>query len=257
MEAVRAPSHTLSRSILFSSPPQFREPLAPSTVPWNAAHLLSGLGPWAQSQRPYTSPVTRPYTSPVTSSAALLPPMGLRWSSQEISTVLINDSGGSRTVTSGGTRTVAPEARDLISLLRCAKRGLVVVGELLGPEEAVQALRISRALGGWPIAADVLSGLRIGSRSGSAEAAGKEASTLTHTSSHTSLVVHHMDHLLLGDKAWWACLRPDVIVQIGAHGTSKRLAQFMASPDMRGGACFGCYCFVAWLHTCGKCVWGI
>ena len=44
-----------------------------------------------------------------------------------------------------------------------------------------------------------------------------------------SLVVHHMDHLLLGDKAWWSCLKPDVVLQIGAHGTSKRLAQFLVS----------------------------
>ena len=121
---------------------------------------------------------------------------------------------------------VTPEAHDLISLLSGAKRGLVVVGELLGPEEAVQAVQISRALGGWPVAADVLSGLRIGSRSGSDE-----------TYPPTSLVVHHMDHLLLGDKAWWACLRPDVILQIGAHGTSKRLAQFMVSAVASGGGC--------------------
>ena len=56
----------------------------------------------------------------------------------------------------------APEARDLIRLLRGASRGMLVVGELLRPEEAVLAAQIARALRGWPVAADVLSGLRVG-----------------------------------------------------------------------------------------------
>ena len=41
------------------------------------------------------------------------------------------------------------------------------------------------------------------------------------------MVIHHMDHLLLGDRSWWARLKPDVVLQLGAHGTSKRVAQFL------------------------------
>ena len=40
-------------------------------------------------------------------------------------------------------------------------------------------------------------------------------------------LVAHMDHLLLGDRAWWAALRPDCVLQLGPHLTSKRLGQFM------------------------------
>ena len=51
-------------------------------------------------------------------------------------------------------------------------------------------------------------------------------------------VVHHMDHLLLGGKEQWRLLRPDCVLQLGGHLTSKRLCQFLewcALPDGGGG----------------------
>ena len=44
-----------------------------------------------------------------------------------------------------------------LAALRSARRGLVVVGELARPEDAVAARRIGAALG-WPVVTDVLSG---------------------------------------------------------------------------------------------------
>ena len=129
-------------------------------------------------------------------------------------------------------------------LLR-AKRGLLVVGELMSPADAVTATRLAGVLG-WPVAADVLSGMRVGAAaapdpaalpgygaaadggSGS-EGSGSGAVDDGNGGSGACHVIHHMDQMLLGDKAWWACLKPDVVLQVGAHGTSKRLAQFMVS----------------------------
>lgn len=76
---------------------------------------------------------------------------------------------------------------------------------------------------GWPVAADVLSGLRVGGAAGGAAA----ASTHAHPVHPPLPLVHHMDHLLLGDKGWWRRLRPDVVLQLGPHLTSKRIGQFM------------------------------
>lgn len=45
----------------------------------------------------------------------------------------------------------------VLALLRSARRGLVVAGELASPEDAVAARRIGAALG-WPVVTDVLSG---------------------------------------------------------------------------------------------------
>lgn len=47
----------------------------------------------------------------------------------------------------------------VLALLRSARRGLLVVGELGNPEDAVAARRIGAALG-WPVVTDVLSGER-------------------------------------------------------------------------------------------------
>jgi isochorismate synthase/2-succinyl-5-enolpyruvyl-6-hydroxy-3-cyclohexene-1-carboxylate synthase/2-succinyl-6-hydroxy-2,4-cyclohexadiene-1-carboxylate synthase/O-succinylbenzoate synthase len=40
-------------------------------------------------------------------------------------------------------------------------------------------------------------------------------------------VVHHFDHLLLLDRQQWQQLRPDVVLQLGGHLTSKRTNQFL------------------------------
>ncbi len=125
----------------------------------------------------------------------------------------------------GGQASLSSEESALLTLLRGARRGLVVVGELVRPEEAVAASQLAAALG-WPVAADVLSGLRVGAASAAASGGVGRP-----------VVIHPMAHLLLGggggggggggDHSWGACLKPDVVLQLGAHGTSKRLAQFL------------------------------
>jgi isochorismate synthase/2-succinyl-5-enolpyruvyl-6-hydroxy-3-cyclohexene-1-carboxylate synthase/2-succinyl-6-hydroxy-2,4-cyclohexadiene-1-carboxylate synthase/O-succinylbenzoate synthase len=108
-----------------------------------------------------------------------------------------------------------------LDLLLQAQRGLIVVGEQLDSGAAAAALQLA-ALLGWPVAADVLSGLRVGSSSGSSGSSGV-------------VMLHHMDHLLLppsgsgSNTGWWEQLQPDVVLQVGPRVTSKRLNQFMVS----------------------------
>jgi isochorismate synthase/2-succinyl-5-enolpyruvyl-6-hydroxy-3-cyclohexene-1-carboxylate synthase/2-succinyl-6-hydroxy-2,4-cyclohexadiene-1-carboxylate synthase/O-succinylbenzoate synthase len=110
----------------------------------------------------------------------------------------------------------SPELGHVLQLLLTAKRGLIVVGEQSHPGAAAAAVQLALALG-WPVAADVLSGLRVGS------------------SSSSSGVLQHFDHVLLGPGAatgaaaaeWWGKLQPDVVVQLGPRVTSKRVNQFM------------------------------
>ena len=188
---------------------QFREPLGPSAAPWSPRQLLAGLGPWTHSQRPFTLPIQQ-LSPPSSSAAAALSPL------------------------------FAPEAQELLAMLLRAKRGLLVVGELMSPADAVTATRLAGVLG-WPVAADVLSGMRVGATAapdpaapsgyGAATDGGSGAAVDDSGGSGACHVIHHMDQLLLGDKTWWACLKPDVVLQVGAHGTSKRLAQFMVSGE--------------------------
>jgi isochorismate synthase/2-succinyl-5-enolpyruvyl-6-hydroxy-3-cyclohexene-1-carboxylate synthase/2-succinyl-6-hydroxy-2,4-cyclohexadiene-1-carboxylate synthase/O-succinylbenzoate synthase len=113
----------------------------------------------------------------------------------------------------------SPELGRVLQLLLTAKRGLIVVGEQPHPGAAAAAVQLAFALG-WPVAADVLSGLRVGSSS---------------SSNSSSCVLQHFDHVLLGPGAaagaaaadWWGKLQPDVVLQLGPRVTSKRVNQFM------------------------------
>ena len=119
----------------------------------------------------------------------------------------------------GGVSNLAsdPAAQAVLRTIVGARRGLIVAAELTSPEDVVAAAQLSQLLG-WPVAADVLSGLRAGvpaaGAAGTAGAAGPA-------------VIHHMDNLLLLDRQQWGALRPDVVLQLGGHLTSKRLGQFL------------------------------
>ena len=107
-------------------------------------------------------------------------------------------------------------------MLRSARRGLLVVGEVSSASDVVMAARIGRLLG-WPVAADVLSGLRIGAPPPAPPSSLGQPGQLC--------VIHHLDHLLLGGGpeggGWWDELRPDVVLQLGPHLTSKRVSTFL------------------------------
>ena len=82
------------------------------------------------------------------------------------------------------------------------------MGELLTSEERMAAVEIA-ALLKWPCIVDVLSGLAIT------------------PSSECNEFIYGSDQILSREKLVWEALRPDVILQMGGHLTSKRLAQFL------------------------------
>lgn len=96
----------------------------------------------------------------------------------------------------------------LLALIAGAQRGLLVVGELASHADALAAGNTARTLG-WPVATDVLSGLRVGS----------QAALPTQ--------LHHLDHVLLERTHAWPAMQPDVVLQLGRRIVSKRLGQFL------------------------------
>jgi isochorismate synthase/2-succinyl-5-enolpyruvyl-6-hydroxy-3-cyclohexene-1-carboxylate synthase/2-succinyl-6-hydroxy-2,4-cyclohexadiene-1-carboxylate synthase/O-succinylbenzoate synthase len=207
---------------------QFREPLAPNRTAWDAAALLQGTAAWRRSAEPYTTPVAvlrSPGTQPPPAAAAAAdaagagpqPPGALP------ALPLARGVGGG----AGGAGWGA-----VMQLLLSARSGLLVVGEQLDSSAAAAALQLGGLLG-FPVAADVLSGLRVGSSSSSSSSSGGGDGN---GSGSSQLLLQHMDHILLpppagggggGGSSWWRRLQPDVIVQLGPRVTSKRINQFM------------------------------
>ena len=105
---------------------------------------------------------------------------------------------------------------DLLADLASARRGLVVASGLSDAEEVAAAARLAAALG-WPLAADATSGLRVAGRGGRSAA----------------LVLHHLDHALLAGEDAWHAMRPDVVLDVGCHLVSKRVAQFLEWATLR------------------------
>ncbi|KAK9847737.1 hypothetical protein WJX84_001736 [Apatococcus fuscideae] len=156
---------------------QFREPLTPAPSPWQPA-CLQGLERWEAGNHPFTinaGPLTSQPLQP------LEPGLNAHWDSA-------------------------------LHTLKAAKRGLVVVGELQDGAEGVAALQIARCLG-WPIAVDVLSGLRVGASSG--------------PGANEAVVLTSLDHILLEKQGVWEHIQPDAVLQLGGHFTSKRILSFL------------------------------
>lgn len=181
-----------------------REPLAPVDVGQWDRTCLQGLQQWEAGDAPFTT------------AAGLQP--ALPSSSGSLSGGLL--SGGRF----GGSAGLAsdPAAQAVLQTILGARRGLIVAAELTSPEDVVAAAQLSQLLG-WPVAADVLSGMRAGVPAAAA-AAGAAGST---AGSAGPAVIHHMDNLLLLDRQQWGALRPDVVLQLGGHLTSKRVGQFL------------------------------
>jgi isochorismate synthase/2-succinyl-5-enolpyruvyl-6-hydroxy-3-cyclohexene-1-carboxylate synthase/2-succinyl-6-hydroxy-2,4-cyclohexadiene-1-carboxylate synthase/O-succinylbenzoate synthase len=189
-----------------------REPLAPvEDAAWDRG-CLQGLQRWEGGDAPFTS------------VAGLAPPAAAV-------TLPGPAAGGLGGGGSSGVQAAAlaadPAALAALRAVAGARRGLIVAAELAHPEDVVAAAQLA-ALLGWPVAADVLSGLRAGVRGGDGGTTGGEGcSSSSSDGGGCPAVVHHFDHLLLLDRASWRQLRPDVVLQLGGHLTSKRVSQFL------------------------------
>ena len=120
---------------------------------------------------------------------------------------------GSAPLTRYARPEVAPDAASLAAIaatLAAARRGLLVIGGLAGQRDRDAAALLADQLG-WPVAADVRSGLRLG----------------TGPADHVPLV----DQILLSPQVR-AAFTPDVVLHLGRQPISKRLAQALAAlPD--------------------------
>ncbi len=99
----------------------------------------------------------------------------------------------------------------IVEMVRAARRGLLVVGELRSSAECRAVKTLARALK-WPAFPDVASGLRLGN--------------------DRAPFVSYYDQMLLSPSLDSGG-GPDVVLQIGTPFTSKRLMQYLAaaSPD--------------------------
>lgn len=168
-----------------------REPLAPVEAgDWDRS-CLQGLRRWEAGNAPFTAVAGLQAPPPAVPPAVAL--------------------AGSAAL---GGLALDSQALSALRAICGARRGLIVAAELSQPEDVVAAAQLSELLG-WPVAADLLSGLRAGVPSSGARSPSGAA------------VIHHFDHLLLLDRQQWEQLRPDVVLQLGGHLTSKRVTQFL------------------------------
>ncbi len=136
----------------------FREPLAPTPEPWDAAWLES-LGDWLDAEEPVTA-----------------------------------FCAGDLVDTLGD--------EDLAERVRGAERGLLVCGSLGYQTDGEAVAALAERLG-WPLWADIRSGLRLG-----ADVPGRRA---------------HLERLLGAEGA----PRPDLVLQFGGRLTSKRMQTYL------------------------------
>ncbi|KAJ4846899.1 hypothetical protein Tsubulata_026226 [Turnera subulata] len=103
---------------------------------------------------------------------------------------------------------------EVLEKIRGAKRGLLLIGALHSEDEMWAALLLARHLN-WPVAADILSGLRL-----------RKLSSTYPEIEENIIFVDHLDHALLSDsiRGW---VQFDVIVQIRSPITSKRIARML------------------------------
>jgi len=102
-----------------------------------------------------------------------------------------------------------PIPKKIAARLDVIKNGLIVVGKIAGVDEAQLVLSLSEKLG-WPIFADVSSGLRLGQR-------------------HPNLI-HYFEDLLLSEKILKK-LSFDGVLHLGGRMTSSRYYDFIQKQD--------------------------
>ncbi|XP_011009175.1 PREDICTED: protein PHYLLO, chloroplastic isoform X3 [Populus euphratica] len=123
----------------------------------------------------------------------------------------------------------APMA-EVLEIIKGTDRGLLLVGAIHTEDEIWAALLLAKHLN-WPVAADILSGLRLR----------KLLPSLPEIEENV-LFVDHLDHALLSEwvRGW---IHFDVIVQIGSRITSKRVSQMVEE-------CFPCTYILVDNHPC-------
>ncbi len=103
-------------------------------------------------------------------------------------------------------KSVDPDEMDrLIKLIRQARRGLLVIGRLKSESDREAAKRLARQLG-WPVFADILSGIRLGNS--------------------IPAMIPYFDLMLLAETLQ-NDLHPDTVIHLGEQPASKRYLQFI------------------------------
>ncbi|KAL6634634.1 hypothetical protein ACP70R_027305 [Stipagrostis hirtigluma subsp. patula] len=101
---------------------------------------------------------------------------------------------------------------EVLETIQKAEQGLLFVGDIHTEDDMWAVILLARHLS-WPVAADILSGLRLRKVANSFPGLDKNIA-----------FIDHIDQILLSDsaKSW---IRPDVVIQIGSRITSKRFVQ--------------------------------
>ncbi|CAI5534996.1 unnamed protein product [Closterium sp. Naga37s-1] len=247
---------------------QFREPLAPSPQPWSRT-CLAGLHRWQTSVQPFSQPLGVTTAGAAVSAAveadsfvASLPASSLRRlglpaslsagvaagaamgaGAEGMGTGMGNtaagmgihrDTGIGNSMGSTSMVTLSAEFQDVLSLLRSAKRGIILVGSLLSARDAWAASLVCKCLQ-WPVAADALSGLRVwrtrrgsggggrGREQGDRGGVGERGVAASGCGGESGMVgAFYLDHVLL-DKGAAEAVAPDVVLQLGGPLVGKRL----------------------------------
>ncbi|XP_062219458.1 protein PHYLLO, chloroplastic isoform X3 [Phragmites australis] len=155
----------------------FREPLEYSNQDWNV-DCLRGLDKWFKNSEPYTRYLRIKKVS--------------------------------------GFGNYSCSVMEVLEIIEKAEQGLLLVGALHTEDDLWAVTLLARHLS-WPVAVDILSGLRLRKVANSFPGLDKSI-----------LFIDHIDQILLSDSAknW---ISPDVVVQIGSRITSKRVGMFLES----------------------------
>jgi len=168
----------------------FRQPLGLGLTSEDLKNYIKPLNRWLQSKGPYTDYVTDqdfviPAKAGIQKNGFPTPDKNIRGQAAAFG----NDS----------------VKKQIAKRLEAIKNGVIVVGKLAGADEAKLVLRLAEKLG-WPIFADVSSGLRLGQ--------------------NRPHLVHYFDHLLLSGKILNK-LPFDGVLHLGGRMTSQRYYDFI------------------------------
>mgnify|MGYP001968777946 CR=1 FL=1 len=197
---------------------QFRDPLGPSAVEWDARRDFRGLDGWERGSAPFTAGAPHASSSSSSSSSSL---------------------------SSSSSSSSFADLSELAALIRSARKGLLVVAGGGDASSALAAAELARTLG-WAVVADAASGLRV---KGGAFSSLHSSLNSTLRSSHDLEwsaasaecpgLVNTLDLMLVSDEIR-EYVAPDVILQLNPRVTSKRVQQMLEFAAMERGAAWAC-----------------